>query len=68
MARYSHLFRRSEGLFLTYPDKERMEQDLLEQIKDRDVQLVVCTDSEAILGIGDQGVGVSCQDYVSIIY
>jgi malate dehydrogenase (oxaloacetate-decarboxylating) len=58
---YSHLFRRSEGLFLTYPDKERMEQDLLEQIKGREVQLVVCTDSEAILGIGDQGVGVSCQ-------
>jgi len=56
---YSHLFRRSEGLFLTYADKERMEQDLLEQIKDRNVQLVVCTDSEAILGIGDQGVGVS---------
>jgi malic enzyme len=36
-----------------------MEEDFLEQIKGRDIDLVVCSDSEAILGIGDQGVGVS---------
>jgi malate dehydrogenase (oxaloacetate-decarboxylating) len=34
-----------------------MEEDFLEQIKGRDVDLVVCSDAEAILGIGDQGVG-----------
>lgn len=36
-----------------------MEADFLEQIKGRDIDLMVCTDSEAILGIGDQGVGVN---------
>jgi len=35
-----------------------MEEDYLEQTKHRDIHLVVCSDAEAILGIGDQGVGV----------
>ena len=35
-----------------------MEEDFLEQTKGRDIQLFVVSDSEAILGIGDQGVGV----------
>ncbi len=36
-----------------------MEEDFLEQINRCDVDLVVCSDAEAILGIGDQGVGVN---------
>ncbi|KAG6878490.1 hypothetical protein C0992_008004 [Termitomyces sp. T32_za158] len=36
-----------------------MERDFLEQTKDRDIDLIVCSDAEAILGIGDQGVGIS---------
>lgn len=35
-----------------------MEEDFLEQTKDRNIDLIVCSDAEAILGIGDQGVGV----------
>jgi len=35
-----------------------MEEDFLEQTRGRDIDLIVCTDAEAILGIGDQGVGV----------
>ncbi|KAG1800416.1 uncharacterized protein HD556DRAFT_1343492 [Suillus plorans] len=54
---YSHLFRRSEGLFLTFPDQDSMEKDFLEQTRGKDIELIVCTDAEAILGIGDQGVG-----------
>ena len=58
IANYSHLFRRSEGLYLTFPHEDTMEADFLECIKHRDIDLVVCSDAEAILGIGDQGVGV----------
>lgn len=55
---YSHLFRRSEGMFLSFPDQDTMEEDFLEQTRGKDIELIVCTDAEAILGIGDQGVGV----------
>lgn len=34
-----------------------MEEDFLDQIGGRQLDLVVCSDAEAILGIGDQGVG-----------
>ena len=56
---YSHMFRRSEGLFLTLPNEDKMEELFLEGTRGRDIDLFVVTDSEAILGIGDQGVGVS---------
>ena len=67
IANYSHLFRRSEGLFLTYGDgtqwEEEMEEAFLEQTRGRDLQLFVASDAEAILGIGDQGVGVSSSNF-----
>ncbi|KAK0444786.1 hypothetical protein EV421DRAFT_1799619 [Armillaria borealis] len=59
IASYSRLFRRSEGLYLTLPDQDTMEQDFLEQVKGRSIDLIVCSDAEQILGIGDQGVGIS---------
>lgn len=37
---------------------DTMEEDYLEQTKNRHIDLIVCSDGEAILGIGDQGVGV----------
>ncbi|KAF9071981.1 hypothetical protein BDP27DRAFT_1218312 [Rhodocollybia butyracea] len=66
IANYSHLFRRSEGLFLTFPNRDSMEQDFLEATKGRDIDLFVSSDAEAILGIGDQGVGISAAK--SVIY
>ena len=46
-------------MYLTFPSQDSMEKDFLDQIKGREIDLVVCSDAEAILGIGDQGVGVS---------
>ncbi|ETW86615.1 hypothetical protein HETIRDRAFT_307063 [Heterobasidion irregulare TC 32-1] len=66
IAQYSHLFRRSEGLYLTFPDQDSMEESFLQQTRGRKLDLIVCSDAEAILGIGDQGVGISVAK--SVIY
>jgi len=69
IANYSHLFRRSEGLYLTFSNEDSMEEDFLEQTKGRDLDLIVCSDAEAILGIGDQGVGgIGISTAKSVIY
>lgn len=36
-----------------------MEKEYLAQTSGREISLVVCSDGGAILGIGDQGAGVS---------
>ena len=51
-------------MYLSFPDMDSMEEDFLEQTKGRDIDLIVCSDAEAILGIGDQGVGVRSSCYV----
>ncbi|KIR53437.1 malate dehydrogenase (oxaloacetate-decarboxylating) [Cryptococcus gattii Ru294] len=57
IADYSHLFRRSEGLYLTLPGEKNMEEDFLDACEGRELELIVVSDGEAILGIGDQGSG-----------
>lgn len=54
--KFSHETRRPRGLFLSYPDQERMEALLKERVND-DIDIIVVTDGEGVLGIGDQGVG-----------
>ena len=46
-------------MYLTFSNQDTIEEDFLEQTQGRDIDLFVCSDAEAILGIGDQGVGVS---------
>ncbi len=53
---FSRIYRRSRGLFVSYPDRERMD-DLLQNSIKQTVKVIVVTDGERILGLGDQGIG-----------
>lgn len=56
--RYSHEYNRERGVFLSIDRPEDIEQSLLNYgLGAGDVDLIVTTDGEGILGIGDQGVG-----------
>jgi len=56
--RYSHEYRRPRGVFLDVNHPEYVEESLRNYgLEGDDVDLLVATDSEGILGIGDQGVG-----------
>ncbi|MDE0853197.1 MAG: NAD-dependent malic enzyme [Nevskia sp.] len=53
---FSHLFRKPRGLFLSPPHQERIAQILANKRFDR-TEVIVVTDGERILGLGDQGAG-----------
>jgi malate dehydrogenase (oxaloacetate-decarboxylating) len=54
--RFSEIWRRPRGLFISYPQKDRMEQILADPRFD-EVRCIVVSDGERILGLGDQGAG-----------
>ncbi|MBA2709877.1 MAG: NAD-dependent malic enzyme [Tatlockia sp.] len=53
---FSHIYRRPRGLYISYPDRERIEQILAHPRFDQ-VKVIVVSDGERILGLGDQGAG-----------
>jgi malate dehydrogenase (oxaloacetate-decarboxylating) len=54
--RFSEIWRKPRGLFLSYPNKERIAQ-ILSQPRYDNVKCIVVSDGERILGLGDQGAG-----------
>ena len=54
--RFSHIYRRPRGIFLSYPDKNRIQQ-ILDHPRFDHIKVIVVSDGERILGLGDQGAG-----------
>jgi malate dehydrogenase (oxaloacetate-decarboxylating) len=54
--RFSEIWRKPRGLFLSYPNKGRIDQ-ILSHSRYDDVKCIVVSDGERILGLGDQGAG-----------
>ncbi|MEJ2516222.1 MAG: NAD-dependent malic enzyme [Gammaproteobacteria bacterium] len=55
--RFSHLFRGGRGVWITPAHRGRIAEVLASATQGRPVKLIVATDNESILGIGDQGAG-----------
>ncbi|MEQ4706651.1 NAD-dependent malic enzyme [Providencia huaxiensis] len=53
---FSDIYRRARGLFISYPNREYID-DMLQNATKQNVKVIVVTDGERILGLGDQGIG-----------
>ncbi|MBD1565930.1 MULTISPECIES: NAD-dependent malic enzyme [Vibrio] len=53
---FSNIYRRGRGLFISFPNRDRID-DLLNNAANHNVKVIVVTDGERILGLGDQGIG-----------
>ncbi len=54
--RFSDIYRSSRGLFISYKERYHLD-DVLRNATKRKVKVIVVTDGERILGLGDQGIG-----------
>ena len=54
--RFSEIWHKPRGVFLSYPNKHRIREILADPRFD-DVRVIVVSDGERILGLGDQGAG-----------
>ena len=53
---FSDIYRSSRGLFIAYNERHHLD-DILRNATKRKVKVIVVTDGERILGLGDQGIG-----------
>lgn len=53
---FGHIYRKPRGLFLSFPNKADMAA-MLRNRPVKDIDVIVVTDGERILGLGDQGAG-----------
>ncbi|MDD1780644.1 NAD-dependent malic enzyme [Enterovibrio sp. ZSDZ35] len=53
---FSEIYRRGRGLFISYPNRFRIDE-MLNNASRHNVKVIVVTDGERILGLGDQGIG-----------
>jgi malate dehydrogenase (oxaloacetate-decarboxylating) len=53
---FSHIFRFTRGVFLS-PENISNVDEIMHSLPYRSIEMIVATDSEGILGLGDQGVG-----------
>jgi malate dehydrogenase (oxaloacetate-decarboxylating) len=53
---FSRIYRKPRGLFVSYPNRHHID-DMLQNAIRRKVKVMVVTDGERILGLGDQGIG-----------
>jgi len=54
--RFGEIYRRPRGLFVSYADRDCLDEVLANRPQ-RDVDVIVVTDGQRILGLGDQGIG-----------
>ncbi|AMO47441.1 NAD-dependent malic enzyme [Kosakonia oryzendophytica] len=53
---FSEIYRRARGLFISWPNRHHIDE-MLQSFSRNDIRVIVVTDGERILGLGDQGVG-----------
>lgn len=53
---FSEIYRRARGVFISYPNRHNMD-DILQNVSTHNIKVIVVTDGERILGLGDQGIG-----------
>jgi malate dehydrogenase (oxaloacetate-decarboxylating) len=53
---YSRIYRRPRGLYIAYPQRDAIDAALA-NLGSQDISIVVVTDGERILGLGDLGIG-----------
>ncbi|KMV33407.1 NAD-dependent malic enzyme [Franconibacter pulveris 1160] len=54
--RFSEIYRRARGVFISWPNRQYMD-DILQNVPNHNIKVIVVTDGERILGLGDQGIG-----------